>query len=689
MAKDKISAMSLINRVDVATGKFQPWERKGSIVKSAQGNVFEFPVFISNSVTMDYATATSTLLEQLYAAYLQMAISINPVVDAKSVKNGLQFANFKTNTNKYLEYTDTFYQQNACHATYTVDNIISEFDMLAIEDSDAAIINEYTAYEPMDEFSHFFQEAPVSAGDMASIYYPFPDIVRMNGHNTVSWSSTDPDPDDPDNDPKAFNRIPALSDIRWMPVEQIRDELFNMHVSGADIEAAIHRLPATMKHYGFHGVSIDDVNSATSASDKDEMTKIANICENINSNETLQNDTGLMARINSVDARNPGFRNAMVNMVANNAIEHDWKTRRDEREQGTYNTNFGTHDSGITAGQNVDNQRIVNARNAYKATSRYYRTNEAIKSGSDTVKSVIDTINTGATAAKNVITLPDQIRQSKYKTAIDRDKAEHLDYDRRLKTNDSNAKMAAALKAPSYVDDGKCAKLNTMKPLLMNVTVNMVNADDTLQPINYIIGVKCHNRVVPSSVLPDVAKYPLKEMDKLSRKVKWKAGELKFLKDIVFRIDEKKQTAADSRDPNKKWYRRLYELAHMKGDAPAAAVVQGKSLFASFIRDKQGKSKMMHGMIPNCSIIMSQSDVDNIKRETNINLLKASEAKKLCGELFLISLVIIDTDAESIKILLPDMNDDFDVHSLAAVQKQLATLDTAGAKTKEMFKLLG
>ena len=64
-------AVDLINRVDTATSKFQPSQRKGSIVKSAQGNVFEFPVFISNSIPLDYATATTSLLEQIYAAYLQ------------------------------------------------------------------------------------------------------------------------------------------------------------------------------------------------------------------------------------------------------------------------------------------------------------------------------------------------------------------------------------------------------------------------------------------------------------------------------------------------------------------------------------------------------------------------------------------------------------------------------------------
>ena len=86
------NAVGMINRLDEATGKFQKGRRQGSIVKAAQGNVFEFPVFISSGIPVDYATATSSLLEQIYASYLQMAISINPVVDADSVKNNMQFA---------------------------------------------------------------------------------------------------------------------------------------------------------------------------------------------------------------------------------------------------------------------------------------------------------------------------------------------------------------------------------------------------------------------------------------------------------------------------------------------------------------------------------------------------------------------------------------------------------------------
>ena len=176
-------AVGYINRVDTATSKFRKSKRKGSIVKAAQGNLFEFPVFVSNTIPMDYATATVSLLEQVYATYLQMAISINPVIDADSVKRGMQFADYKTNTNKYLEYTDTSYQHDVCHAEYINEDCKVEFDLLSIEDKEAKIINEAYDYEPMSEFSHYFQEAPVN--DLVP-QYPLP-VLDTNGDPEIPW----------------------------------------------------------------------------------------------------------------------------------------------------------------------------------------------------------------------------------------------------------------------------------------------------------------------------------------------------------------------------------------------------------------------------------------------------------------------------------------------------------------------
>ena len=553
-------AVGYINRVDTATSKFRKSKRKGSIVKAAQGNLFEFPVFVSNTIPMDYATATVSLLEQVYATYLQMAISINPVIDADSVKRGMQFADYKTNTNKYLEYTDTSYQHDVCHAEYINEDCKVEFDLLSIEDKEAKIINEAYDYEPMSEFSHYFQEAPVN--DLVP-QYPLP-VLDTNGDPEIPWRfQTD-----------------ANGDIQY----GTRQQLFNM-LNGHQVDVGNGPENAFMTYMNYatdHGLEGPSVHDAR-----------------------------------TIDMAHPVARSQAFNQIA----------------------------SGI------DN---------------------LAKAPGDIANSI-----------QTIATTGDRIKQAKAKTKVDQWKADNLSLEK------TKALQSVKTTNISYVNDKLCEKMNTMKPLLMKVTLNMLNKDDSLQPIEYVVGVKCHTRMVQSSILPEVAKYPLKEMDKISRKVKWRAGELKFLKDLVFRIKEKKQTAADSRDPNRKWYRRLYELAHMKGDAPAAAVVQGKSLFKVFIKDKQGKGDLQNGMIPNASIIMTQTDVDNIKAQTDIDLLKPSAAKKFCGELFLMSLIIIDTDRESIKILLPDMNSDYDVHSLAAVNKQLATLDTVGTKTRDVFKMLG
>ena len=651
------NAVGLINRVDDATAKFQPGMRRGSIVKSAQGNVFEFPVFISNSIPLDYATATTSLLEQIYAAYTQMAISINPVVDAASVKNGLQFADFKTKTNKYLEYTDTSYQHDACHAVYQEDGTQFEFNMLSIEDADARLINEAVDHQPLSEFDHFFQEA---AGDDPNDFmqlYPMP-ALDADGNLRVPLRF-EPEPGNPNS-------------VRYVTLRELNE--------------AINRDPDVT--YNFTGRREEpQLNGYINWANSNHLTRP--------SRSEINNSPSASGDVTYTDAQgNRHTISAQELEAANRQAALQKATTATRANADVQYTDGRGRTSTITPDQLEAANRAyaiaqadVARRNAEKANSNYYRGADAISTGAKTASDVLGAVNTGANAVANVATLPDQIKQAKYKTKIDKDRLDHLDEDRALKKTEVFGKMKTS--DIHYIDDSKCQKLNTMKPLLMSVTINMLNKDDSLQPINYIIGVKTHMRVIPASILPEVARYPLKEMDKISRKVKWRAGELKFLKDLVFRINEKKQTAADSRDPNRKWYRRLYELAHMKGDAPTEAVVQGKSIFGAFIRDKQGKGKLKNGLIPNASIIMSQNDVDNIKNQTEIDLLKASNAKKFCGELFLISLIIVDIDAESIKILLPDQNNDYDVHSLAAVQKQLATLDTSGTKTRDMFKLLG
>ena len=491
-----------------------------SIIGKASKNTCEFPVFVSNSVPLDYATATCTLLEQLYASYLQMAISMNPVVDERDTRGGGYLSNFITNTTSYVEYTDMEYAHDACHNEIETEEGIFEFNMLSIEDDDARYINEMCSYEPLSEFDHFFTEAKKEP-----VYEP------------ISWEDWQ----------KAF---PASGNANKA---QVNDEYIQYRKNVEELRKLLHenKPGQTKKENEERQARIDKLNA--------EIKKIN-------------------AEINDADL----------------STEH---------------------------GREIHNKRRQLAANAAIAEKDY----------------------------KN--------------------------YDARyaLEKNRYNRDMMA--RAPEMMDETKIRKLNTMKPLMMKVQIRVKDTNGISEyPIELICGVKVHCRLVQSETLPEVVKFPLKEQNPLTRKVKYQAGELKFFKDFLFNIKEKKQTAIDSRDPAKKWYRRLYSLAHQKGDSFVSKFISGNA---------------RTGLMPNASIVMSQSDVENVKSQTDIDLMNGGTACKLCKEMFLMALVVIDQDRESVKILTPDIHGDYEVHSIAAINRQLAELDTSGTKTRDIFKLLG
>lgn len=246
----------------------------------------------------------------------------------------------------------------------------------------------------------------------------------------------------------------------------------------------------------------------------------------------------------------------------------------------------------------------------------------------------------------------------------------------------------AEMQAPVMLRDQDVTKINTMKPLLMNAQMGYVEKNNSgeaigIQKMNYVVGVKTFVRLIDPKLMPEVVKFPDKN-NVLLKRAKYRAGELKYWKDFKFDIKGKKQAAYDiGMTPEKKWYHRLYQMAHLRDDALAPMVAAG---------GLKGLSKKWNtartGMIPNCSIVITQEDVNYIKSETGKDLMKPGTAASLCKEMFLISFVVIDIDQEAVKILIPDMHKDFEVQSLDAINKQLSVLNTSGVKTNEIFKHL-
>lgn len=631
-----------VNALDKSTSKF----RKGikgakSVVKAAKGNIFEFPVFVSSSVPLDYATATTSLLEQVYASYLQMAISANPVITAKSAANGTQFAHLKSDTNKYLECVDTSYQADAAYNRFDLGYTMNgngqfiEFSLLSIDDGEARIINEQCDYQPLSEFDHFFTEAnaPNRTGNNPDYDH---DIIDRNDGRTRTTYHAD-----------------GTRTVEDLPADWVKDPEFNSYAENERLYYQIEQLRRQVEDMDAERRAKATASNANSDVNYDYREAKAKL-------ETLEAEAKRIKRETAdpwLDRENR-IRQLQEEIAG---LDKDIKTAQKERSEDEL------------AKLKAEREMAENKLKDYEADH---------KAQQDKLKAETDKLNA------EIKNMADRYNLDLKKAEREAEKYEYEKSNRRAE--DLDRANRGRIRGPQMMDETKIQKLNTMKPLMMTVDLNVEGKDGRIvQGVEYIVGVKCYNRLVDASTLPEVVEYPLKEMNKITRKAKWRAGELKFFKDILFKIPQKKQTAVDSRDPKRKWYRRLYELAHIKGDAPAKAIINGDSIVKAFFKDKLGKYGDTNGVIPNSALIMSKADVDIIKRETKIDMLKGSSAAKFCKELFMIAIIVVDIDSESIKMLMPDLHNDYEVHSIASVNKQLSLLDTSGTKTRDMFKLLG
>ena len=559
-----------------------------SLVRKASKNIFEFPVFVSSSVPIDFATATNSLLEQVYASFVQMAISQDPVVSAADMKAGNPFKALKSDVSRYLEYTDPnsmFYAHDACHNVITTEEAVVEFNMINVDDSMNGIIQESLDYQPLSEFDHFFQEA--SAADIAEKYKG-----NWEGYKDKTKKKTDAEEE---------QEKTARQNVEISHMGEIKADLDKMEAEKARIEVDIRRR----------------------AADLEEKRK------------ELKDEYDEFKKPNSKTAAQYGDKE-----YASRLKQYEDRLDKIDDEIEELRDNKRLRD--------IDKRIDTLRKNHQDAGFKLRDQNRAIEKH----------------AAENIEA------NDKHEKHVNSEKREA----RREEREKLKLKTDLKAKAPQFMDETKIQKLNSMKPLMMTVSVRVMDNNNTISDmIDYVVGVKTRCRVVPADVLPDFAEYPTKTMNTVSRKTKWRAGELKLM-DYLFSRKEKKQAAYDSRDPKRKWYHKLYTLAHAKGSSKVARQVTG--------------SKNPDGLIPCATMILTKADVDMIESVNGIDLLKGSTAAKICRELFLIAMVVVDIDAQSIKILMPDAGNDYEVHSLASINKQLATLDTSNSVSREVSRMM-
>ena len=252
-------------------------------------------------------------------------------------------------------------------------------------------------------------------------------------------------------------------------------------------------------------------------------------------------------------------------------------------------------------------------------------------------------------------------------------------YFRQDVSRDTNTKVtkdgrfSQAVKAPILLKDADIKKINGMLPYTIEASF-IIKGANIAREVKFIIGVKSVLHPIRvqdlAEDLPELISGNVKKL----QKVRYKTGEIGFL-DYMFNIKGLKADAAKRINYNKRWLNTLKRLGEYE------------KLNGSFLKRPV---KMLAGgaaPIPNGTLILSQADVTALTDQTGIDLSVVRNAKKLAKSIFLISIVIVDSAAGSMRVLFTDSDNDWDVQSLAAIDSEVSKTDNSPLLA-EMRKLI-
>ena len=228
----------------------------------------------------------------------------------------------------------------------------------------------------------------------------------------------------------------------------------------------------------------------------------------------------------------------------------------------------------------------------------------------------------------------------------------------------TETKNNRAVDAPVILKEADIKKINGMLPYTIEASFRIRTRDGFDRDIKYIIGIKSVMHLIRSQDLADDLQELVTGNIKSLQKVRYKTGEINFA-DYMFNIKGMKADAAKHINYNKRWINTLKRLADYK------------KLNGSVLKKPVEAINRGDVPIPNGTLILAQPDVTMLTNQTGIDLSKVGNAKRLARSLYLISIVIVDSSAGTMRVLFPDSDNDWDVQSLAAIDAELSKTENS------------
>lgn len=196
--------------------------------------------------------------------------------------------------------------------------------------------------------------------------------------------------------------------------------------------------------------------------------------------------------------------------------------------------------------------------------------------------------------------------------------------------------------------DSDVKKANEMVPTLMQVRMFKEYPNGESKYIDFIVGVKSTIHAIDSKDMIDHLVGVFQDRGTLFKLITWTTGEISFLKDLIFNVDQIKD--------------------EIKG------VRNGKySIWWTALKNAKAKRRMhkytfRSPILPNASIVISMEEVDYIRANYGFDVLEDSSGKKLIDDLNILSMYIVDAASEVVYCMV-DGQDHYDIITFKGLER--------------------
>ena len=217
-----------------------------------------------------------------------------------------------------------------------------------------------------------------------------------------------------------------------------------------------------------------------------------------------------------------------------------------------------------------------------------------------------------------------------------------------------------------HMMDNDAKKSNELVPTLLHMRVYPVDKSTNVElpPIDFVMGIKATLHPVSSDEMITNVCRGIKNENTFFNFLRWTTGEIRFLKDFVFGMNELKLDAVNSSAKASKWWSML---KRRKAMAKIKNVI------------------LPNKLLPNATIVITQEEVDTIKEVYGYDLTNTSLVYKMMENYFLIAFVIVDPALQRVKFLFDGRNQ-FETLTFATLAREATTNDK---QFKEMLNMLG